>query len=167
MPDQEPDIEEEDEYENQHEGLQEDSDDDIQVAQNLGQDSDPIGTNRVLSPTEEDDGHDHNVSRIEHVRNAQEFIAEISQATYHNSKLDESTIFRLENPLENLVDISDPDGRLSLDLFISCGNASEETYNGVRRSILTRFPDTGVLSYYMVKKYVADWCLHNFGRHVY
>lgn len=68
MPDQEPDIEEEDEYENQHEGLQEDSDDDIQVAQNLGQDSDPIGTNRVPSPTEEDDGHDHDMSRIEHVR---------------------------------------------------------------------------------------------------
>lgn len=107
-------------------------DDDIQVAQNLGQDSDPIGTNRVPSPTEEDDGHDHDMSHIEHVHNAQEFIAEISQVTYHNSKLDKSTIFRLKNPLENLVDISDPDVRLSLDLFISCGNASEETYNGVR-----------------------------------
>lgn len=96
------------------------------------------------------------MSRIEHVRTAQEFIAEISRATYRNSKLDEFTIDRLENPLEDLVDISDPDIRLSLDLFISCGNASEETYNSVRRSILTRFPDTNVLSYYLVKKCVAD-----------
>jgi hypothetical protein len=87
------------------------------------------------------------MSRIEYVRTAQEFIAEISRATYRNSKLDdsESTIDCLENPLEDLVDISDPDIRLSLDLFISCGNASEETYNSVRRSILTRFPNTDVL----------------------
>jgi hypothetical protein len=96
------------------------------------------------------------MSRIEHVRTAQEFIAEISRATYHNSKLDESTIDRLENPFEDLVDISDPAIRLSLDLFLSCGNASEETYNDVRRSILIPYPDAGVLSYYLVKKCVAD-----------
>jgi hypothetical protein len=63
---------------------------------------------------------------------------------------------RLENPFEDLVDISDPAIRLSLDLFLSCGNASEETYNDVRRSILIPYPDAGVLSYYLVKKCVAD-----------
>ena len=105
---------------------------------------------RVHSPTPDDinaaheNGDDENVdiplgpfSRIEHVRFTQEFIREISQATYINGKLDESTIDRLENPLQGLVDITDPDTRLSLDLFISCGNASEETYNSVRESVLT------------------------------
>ena len=96
------------------------------------------------------------MSRIEHVRTAQEFIAQISRATYRDCKLDESTIDRLKNPLEDLVDISNPNIRLSLDLFLSCENASEETYNSVRQSILTRFPDTDVLSYYLVKKCVAD-----------
>ena len=58
--------------------------------------------------------------------------------------------------MEDIVNITDPNIRLSLDLFLSCGNASEETYNSVRRSILTRFPDAEVLLYYMVKKVVAD-----------
>lgn len=35
-------------------------------------------------------------------------------------------------------------------------NASEETYNACRNAILCRYPDSGVLSYYAVKKLVAE-----------
>lgn len=87
---------------------------------------------------------------------AQLFIHEIQSATLDNGKLDEEVVELLRHPEEALVDISNPDTRLSLDLFIACNNASEETYHGVRRSILKRFPETNVLSYYLVKKLVAN-----------
>ena len=146
-PDREPEIEEEDEYVNPQQE-EDDFEAEPDITQNLG--SDPTNEHN-----DQGNGH-HDMSRIEHVRTAQKFIAEISCVTYRNSKLDESTIEHLENPLEDIVNITDPDIRLSLDLFLSCGNASEETYNSVCRSILTRFPDAEVLSYYMVKKVVAD-----------
>jgi len=63
---------------------------------------------------------------------------------------------RLRNPSTEPVDISDPDTRLSLDLFMACRNASESTYTGVRHAILRRFPDIGILSHYSVKKLVSN-----------
>lgn len=78
-------------------------------------------------------------SRIEHVRVAQQFIELISQATLDNTKIDDSTRARLKNPTGGAVDISDPDLRLSLDLFMACNNASERTYKAVRESILEDF----------------------------
>lgn len=85
---QEPEIEEEDEppYENQ-ELLEDaaDSEAEADINQINGLDNEQGDGNRLRH---------HDMSRIEHVRTAQEFIAEISRATYHNSKLDESTIDR-------------------------------------------------------------------------
>ena len=63
-------------------------------------------------------------SRIEHVKLAQQFIDEISAATFDNGNLDADVIERLRNPEEGPVDISDPDIRLSLDLFMACENSS-------------------------------------------
>ena len=96
-----------------------------------------------------------NPSRIEHLRFAQEFIHEVSRATLDNGKLDDSTIDNLRYPDEAPIDISDPDTRLSLDIFLSCKNASEQTYTDVRDSILMRYPDSGILSYHNVKNLVA------------
>ena len=48
-------------------------------------------------------------SRIEHVKLAQQFIDEISAATFDNGNLDPDVIERLRNPEEGPVDISDPD----------------------------------------------------------
>ena len=39
---------------------------------------------------------------------------------------------------------------------MACDSASEATYTSVRQSILRRFPDCAVLSYYNVKKLVAE-----------
>ena len=56
--------------------------------------------------------------------------------------------------------ISDPDLRLSRDLFMACSNdasSSERTYKAIRESILRRYPDVDVLTYRKIKKnIVAD-----------
>jgi hypothetical protein len=91
-------------------------------------------------------------SHIEHVKLAQQFIDEISTATLDNGKLDDDVILHLRNPEEGPVDISDPNIRLALDLFMSCENASQQTYTSVRQSFLRRFPEIKLLSYYLVNR---------------
>ena len=66
-------------------------------------------------------------SRIEHVKLAQQFIDEISATTFDNGNLDANVIECLRNPEEGPVDISDPDIRLSLDLFMACEYSSQQT----------------------------------------
>jgi len=95
-------------------------------------------------------------SRIEHIKIAQQFIKEISEATLDNGKLDAEVIERLRNPQEEPIDISDPNIRLSLDLFMACENASQKTYSDVQESILRRFPGLNVLTYGSVKNLVAN-----------
>src|ERR1700678_3283375 len=75
-------------------------------------------------------------SQIENVRLAQSFIELIRKATLNNGKMDPAAIDRLRNPSIEPIDLSDPDLRFSLDLYLACTNASEATYNDVRQSIL-------------------------------
>ncbi|KAF9496980.1 hypothetical protein BDN71DRAFT_1388425 [Pleurotus eryngii] len=93
---------------------------------------------------------------IQSVRLAQKYIELISQATLDNGNLSDETKWRLRNPPEEPVDISDPDTRLSLDLFLATVNASEAVYNASRDAIFLRWPACSVLSYYAVKELVAD-----------
>ena len=107
-------------------------------------------------PPEIDDEEEPIPSLIEHDKTAQAYIEEIKKATYDNGKLDSSVIEQLRNPTEEIVDVSDPDLRFSLDLYMSCMNASEATYDGVRKSINRQFPETKILSHYLAKKLVSD-----------
>ncbi|KAF8155699.1 hypothetical protein B0H34DRAFT_714440 [Crassisporium funariophilum] len=93
-------------------------------------------------------------SRIENDRLAQEFIAETSKPKLNTGKHHETPINRVRNPENSSVDISDPDTEFSLDLFLACDKA-KEVYNGSRQAILTRYPETKVLSYTAVKKLIA------------
>ncbi|KAF8262723.1 hypothetical protein EI94DRAFT_1553155, partial [Lactarius quietus] len=95
-------------------------------------------------------------SHIDSIKVAQDFIKEIQAATLDNRNLDDALIDRLRNPPEYPADISDPNVQLSLDLFLAVTNASEETYKLCHDAILRRYPDSGVLSYYSVKKLVAE-----------
>jgi hypothetical protein len=104
---------------------------------------------------EEADDLPATASRIESIKITQEFIKEIHAATLDNGNLDEDVIYHLRNPLEEPVDISDPDIRLSLDLFLALTNASEDAYKSCRDAILRRYPDSEILSYHSVKKLVA------------
>ena len=94
-------------------------------------------------------------SRIEHLRFAQEFSHEVSRATLNNGRLDNLTIDNLRYPDETPVGISDPDTCLSLNIFLSCKNASEQIYTDIRDSILMRYPCSGILSYHDIKNLVA------------
>ena len=95
-------------------------------------------------------------SRIEHVNLAQKFIEEISAATLDNGNLDPDVVERLRHPEEGPVDISDPDIRLSLDLYMACEKSSQSTYSSSRDAILRRLPESKLLSYHAVKKLIAD-----------
>jgi len=96
------------------------------------------------------------ISRIENVAISQKLIHEIQSATLDKDKLDADMLERLRNPPTEPVDISHPDTRLSLDLFMACSNASESTYTAVRDSVMRRFPDVGMLSYYSSKKLISN-----------
>lgn len=115
----------------------------------------------ALDSDEESDSGDEDAPhspalRIEHLKLAQEFIEEINKATLDNGKLDPDAMYRLCHPTEDVIDLSDPDLRFSLDLYMSCTNASESTYNGVRDSIKRRFPTLEVLSYYQANKTISE-----------
>lgn len=95
-------------------------------------------------------------SRIEHVKLTQKFIQEISAATLDNGNLDPDVVERLRNPEEGPVDISDPDIRLALDLFMACEKSSQRTYTSAREAILRRLPESKLLSYHSVKKLIEN-----------
>ena len=95
------------------------------------------------------------MSRIENIRFTQHLIQEIDAATLDNDKLNPDVVNELRNPDTEPICISDPDIRLSLDLFMDCDNASEATYAAVRTSILRRFPEANILSHYSAAKLVS------------
>jgi hypothetical protein len=95
-------------------------------------------------------------SQIESIQFTQELINEIWRATLDNEKLEQDVVERLQNPTEGPANLSDPDIRLSIDLYMACNNAAEATYTAVRQSILLRFPHCSILTYHRVKKLVAE-----------
>ena len=89
------------------------------------------------APQVEEPGHHVlNPSCIKHLHFAQEFIHQVSHATLDNGRLNDLTIDYLRYPEEGPVDISDPDTCLSLDIFLSCNNASEQTYTDIQQATL-------------------------------
>lgn len=101
-------------------------------------------------PPDEDRHGDIPQSRIENIRIA------IKNATLGNGKLDPAITERLRHLDEGLVGLSDPDLRFSLDLYMSCINESQATYNSIREAIIRRYPQIEVLSHHRAKKIVAD-----------
>ena len=79
--------------------------------------------------------------KIHELRIAQQFIKCLENATLDNSKLDDWVRERLRNPLTGTVDdMLDPILRLSLDIYLAVGNASQETYNSVRNALMRLQP---------------------------
>ncbi|KAF5368205.1 hypothetical protein D9757_011314 [Collybiopsis confluens] len=95
-------------------------------------------------------------SKIEDIRIADEFIELLKNASLDNDGLEEHTLYRLRNPLENLPDELDHYTRLSIDMYLAITHASESTYNDIRDAIQRCFPDAKILSYYKVKNFIAD-----------
>jgi hypothetical protein len=82
---------------------------------------------------------------IEHVKNS-------SLRDY----LDQDAIDRLRNPPEEELTLDDPDHRYSIEVFLAVTTASEATYNAIRLATLSRYPDSGMLTYYKVKRLVSE-----------
>lgn len=93
---------------------------------------------------------------IDDLKIAREFINGLRNASLDDENLPEDVLARLRHPLEEPLDIDDPDIRLSIDLFLSVSNASQQTYTSVRDAILRRYPESLVLSFDQVKRKVTE-----------
>lgn len=94
-------------------------------------------------------------ARIEDIQITIDFIKMVKEATLSNGGLDDDCIERLINPIQEELDISDPDLRFSLDLFLATSNSSERTYNEAAAAARRRHPDP-VLTHHEIKKKVAE-----------
>ncbi|KIM36421.1 hypothetical protein M413DRAFT_20524 [Hebeloma cylindrosporum] len=94
------------------------------------------------------------------IKIAREYIGALKNATLDSDLsrrwLGKETIKQIRNPPTSPLMIDNPTTRLSLDLYLAVGNASQETYNSTCAAIRRRFPDEKLLSYFLVKKLVED-----------
>jgi hypothetical protein len=96
------------------------------------------------------------VPHVEELRLSLEFIDALKRASLDNGDLDEGVVNMLRDPPQEPLDTSDPDLRLSLDLFLSTLNASEDSYRSAAEGIHRRYPDDEILSYERIRKKVAE-----------
>ncbi|KAJ3925070.1 MAG: hypothetical protein NXY57DRAFT_1051750 [Lentinula lateritia] len=90
------------------------------------------------------------VPSIDDIRIANKFIDNLRDASLQN------IIEQLRCPLAKEVKLTNPDHRLSVDIFLSITTAAEKTYNSIRSAILRRYPESEVLTYYKVKSLVRQ-----------
>ncbi|KAL0563526.1 hypothetical protein V5O48_018541, partial [Marasmius crinis-equi] len=100
-------------------------------------------------------------SRIEEVKVTDQFVQLLQAATLSGPDgdiegLPSDLVARLHSPPNEPLVLDDADERLSIEVFLAVSNASENTYNRIRESVLKRFPESGMLTFHSVKKLVAD-----------
>jgi hypothetical protein len=95
---------------------------------------------------------------MEEIKIAYEFSQIVKTARLGDAHdgLDDAHRERLRNPPQECLDITDPDIRLSLDLYLAMGNASQQSYKDTCQAVLRRFPNSGCkpLSYYQIQRHV-------------
>jgi hypothetical protein len=96
------------------------------------------------------------VPRVMDLQRSQEFINALKDVTLDEGNLDEDVLQRLWEPLTEPVDVSDPDFCLSLDLFLSTTNTSEETYNSSWATVLYHHPEDKILTYARIKSKITE-----------
>ena len=131
---------------------------DLECESNGDQDEYLIGLHTLAVPNQYDEDEVQSAYWRDDITIAEEYIKSIKNARLGDQydKLDEATRERLANPPEEPVSLDDPDLRFSLGLYMAMQNASEDTYTNVRRNILHRYPDSGVLSLDQVKRCMAE-----------
>ena len=90
------------------------------------------------------------LAKLDNMKTTMQFIQAIKAASLDDewSQLDEDTLHQLQNPPTTPVNLSEnPAWRLGLDLYLSVGNAAQETYTSVRKAILRRYPDDEIPSF--------------------
>ena len=101
------------------------------------------------------------LSELASLRNLQltmEFVQALEAASLddEHSRLSEDVLERLRNPVTSCPDVSDPDFRLGLDLFLANINSSQDAYTASRSAILRRHPDDDIPSYSQMKQRIAE-----------
>lgn len=90
----------------------------------------------------DDTSNDYPEVHLQEIKTALAFIDALKTASLDNGGLDNDTADALRHPPEHLLDVSDRFLRLSIDLFLSVSNASQETYNTTRNAIIRCFPES-------------------------
>ncbi|KAJ7017467.1 hypothetical protein C8F04DRAFT_1244092 [Mycena alexandri] len=118
---------------------------------------DDVDMPRAPSPTDNPGVQPDLTVRVEDFQITNHFINALRDARLDDpaENLDPDIIEQIRNPPQNPPTLT-PDERLSIDLFLSITNASEQTYHSVRDAILRRHPDDNILSYYTVKKLISE-----------
>nr|GAT53133.1 predicted protein [Mycena chlorophos] len=96
---------------------------------------------------------------LEEIAVVQEIMKGLDDASLasEHSRLHPHVAEMLENPIEEEVDLSDPDIRLAVDMFMAVeGKAAESVYENMRKAFQRRSPDVEIMSYYRVKKFVEQ-----------
>lgn len=85
---------------------------------------------------------------IDDIKIALKFIDALKTASLDSElePLEKELLEQICHPPEEILTIDNPDHRLSLDIFLSISNASEESYNSVCTAILCRYPDSKILT---------------------
>lgn len=110
----------------------------------------PLGEREPLQPLADDF-----VPHVEELKIALEFQQALKHASLDNGDLDTESLARLRNPPQTLFELPDPDVLLSLKLFISTTNASNQTYTDVCADIADVHPEITPLSHAAIKKEIA------------
>jgi hypothetical protein len=100
-----------------------------------------------------------NLAKLDNIKIAMQFIQAMKAASLDDewSQLGEDTLHQLQNPPTTPVNLDEsPAWRLGLDLYLSVGNASQETYTSVRKAILRRYPNDEIPSFDQIKHYIAE-----------
>ncbi len=85
-----------------------------------------------------------------------EFKCALEKASLNNGDLDEDNLLWLHNPITSIININDRDLLLSIKLFLSTSNASDQTYKNIYKDLLDDSPDRKILSHAQAKKKLAE-----------
>ena len=99
---------------------------------------------------------DPETATLEDLKITLKFIKLIHGATLDNGGLDPNTIDQLRNPIEQPLDVGDPDLLLALRIFLATTSAAHDTYTDVMYAISERFPDSESLSHYQIKQRITQ-----------
>jgi hypothetical protein len=77
------------------------------------------------------------------------FIEAVKTARHEDTSIDPTTLHRLRNPIQEPLDVVDPDILLSLRLFLA--NGTQDAYNESCAAVKEHSPHINLLSHYRVK----------------
>ena len=87
---------------------------------------------------------------------AQNFINGIKNATLDNGSMDPQSIDQLQNPYPEVLDMSNPNLRQSLDFYLATELASRDTYRKSVVAVQQWNPEHELLSFHGIEQKIAD-----------